>query len=216
MTRLLSILVAAFLCTGVALQGSAWGQAQQLSISCEGTYSGGGGARAYQYTLKNIGATPVTLTLFYLGTMDVTLTHFSNWTAPAGFAPVATVADWTTLFNLYGASAMSTTMLKTAHGVVPPPLNFPTFGGIAWSGSAVLSPNQQATFGFNNPHAPWDMEWFADHPGGANVSQGFVYLPIAGPMGVFTNGFVHGPGEQPVPVDETTFGRIKAIYGAEE
>lgn len=216
MTRLMCVFVSALLCVGVVFSGTAWGQGQLLAISCEGSYSGGGGARTYQYTLKNVGAAPVTLTLFYLGTMDMTVTNYSNWTAPAGFAAVATVADWMTLFNLYQTNNMSTTMLKTVHGIVPPPQAFPTFGGIAWSGSSVLNPNQTATFGFDNRHAPWDMEWFADHPGGANVSQGFLTLPVAGPVGFFTNGFVHGPGEQPVPTDDTTIGRIKALYGTEE
>ncbi len=212
MTRLLCAVIVALSCVLVLVQQPAWG-AGELYISCEGTLSNGGGLLKYQYTLKNTGAAPVTLTMFYLGTMDLTPSHYTNWTAPAGFSSVATVADWTTLFNLFQANTMSTTMLKTPHGLVPPPVSFPTVGGVLWTGSVVVNSGQQVTFGFNNPSAPWDMEWFAEHPDAANSSQGYAFLPVAGPVGVFTQGFVHGPGEQVVPITPSTFGAIKALYG---
>jgi len=172
--------------------------------------------RAYQYTLKNTGTAPVTLTLFYLGTLDLTPTAYTNWIAPAGFNPVATVADWTTLFSLYQTSVMSTTMIKTPHGIFPPPFGIQAFGGIVWSGSAVINPGQTVTFGFDNARVPWDMEWFAEHPDAANSSQATLFAPIAGPMGVFTQGYVHGPGEGAVPSEGATFGRIKALYSTGE
>jgi hypothetical protein len=200
------------LCVLVVSHDLAWG-AGELFISCEGTKSNGGGTRTYQYTLINTGTSSVTLTLFYLGTMDLSLQDYTSWTAPAGFT--ATVADWNTLFNLFQTSAMSTTMLKTPHGGVPPPMSFPTVGGIVWSGSITLASLQTATFGFNNPYYPWDMEWFAEHPDAVNSSQGYPYLPIAGPVGVYTQGFVHGPGEFVVPTEQSTFGRIKALYGVD-
>jgi hypothetical protein len=215
MTRLLCVVSVALLCVLVAGEQTAWG-AGELYIACEGSFSTGGGARAYQYTLKNTGPAPVTLTLFYLGTLDLTPADYSSWIAPPGFNAVATVADWNTLFTMYQTSVMSTTMLKTPHGLLPPPQAFPTFGGIVWSGSAVLNPGQTATFGFNNPRAPWDMEWFAEHPDPVNSSQAFLNLPIAGPMGVYTQGYVHGPGEGTVPVEPSTFGRIKALYSDAE
>jgi hypothetical protein len=189
----------------------AWGQGP-LVISCEGTESNGGGARNYQYTLKNTGAVAVTLTLFYVGTEDLNAANYTNWTAPAGFTPTATVADWTTLFNLYQTSVMGTTRLKTPHGVVPPQTTWPSSGGVAWSGNAVINPNQVVTFGFDNPHKSWDMEWFAEHPDPVNSSQAYLHLAIAGPAGVYTQGYVHGPTIEPVPVEQSTFGRIKALY----
>jgi hypothetical protein len=142
--------------------------------------------------------------------MDLSLPNYTNWTAPAGFT--ATVADWNTLFNLFQTSVMYTTLLKTPHGVVPIPQSFPTVGGVAWSGSIVLAPNQTATFGFDNPYVPWDVEWFAEHPDAVNSSQGYPTLPMAGPVGVYTQGWVHAPGEYVVPTEQSTFGRIKALY----
>lgn len=215
MTKLLCVVSIAFLCVLVVAEQAAW-SAGELVISCEGSRSNGGGARAYQYTLKNTGAAPVTLTLFYLGTLDLSPANYTNWLAPAGFSATATVADWTTLFNLFQTSVMSTTMIKTPHGIVPPPQAFQSYGGIVWSGSAVVGPGQSVTFGFNNPSVPWDMEWFAEHPDAVNSSQAFLYLPIAGPLGVFTQGYVHGPGEGAVPTEAATFGRIKALYSTGE
>jgi hypothetical protein len=215
MTRLLCIVSALFLCVLLVGEQAAWG-AGELWISCEGYRSNGGGARAYQYTLKNTGPAPVTLTLFYLGTMDSTPGNYSAWTAPAGFNATGTVADWNTLFNLYQTSMMSTTMIKTPHGMLPPPMAYPTYAGIAWSGSTIINSGQTVTFGFNNPHEPWDMEWFAEHPDAAQSSMGFLYLPIAGPVGTFTQGFVHGPSEASVPTEGATFGKIKALYSSGE
>jgi len=112
MTRLLCVVSIALLCVLVVAEQAAW-SAGELVISCEGSRSNGGGARAYQYTLKNTGASPVTLTLFYLGTLDLSPGNYTNWLAPAGFNATATVADWTTLFGLFQTSVMSTTMIKT-------------------------------------------------------------------------------------------------------
>jgi len=215
MTRLLCVVFITLLCVLVVGEQAAWG-AGELYISCEGSRSNGGGARTYQYTLTNHGAAPVTLALFYLGTLDLTPGDYTNWTAPAGFNAAATVADWNTLFNLFQTSVMGTTMIKTPHGMIPPPQTIQSFGGIVWSGSAVMGPGQSVTFGFDNPRVPWDMEWFAEHPDKVNSSQAFLYLPIAGPMGVCTQGFVHGPGEGAVPSEGATFGRIKALYSVGE
>ena len=128
MTRLLCVVSIALLCVLVVGEQTAWG-AGELWISCDGIRSGGGGARAYQYTLKNTGAAPVTLTLFYLGTMDSTPGNYSAWVAPAGFNATGVVADWTTLFNLYQTSVMSTTMIKTGRGLLPPPMASPPYAG---------------------------------------------------------------------------------------
>lgn len=212
MKRLMCV-VAIMLCALVVSDGASWA-AGELFISCEGTKSNGGGSRTYQYTLVNTGQNSVTLTLFYIGTMDLSLPNYTNWTAPAGFTH--TVADWTTLFNLFQTSTMYTTLMKTPHGAIPIPMGFPTVGGVVWSGSLVLAPNQTATFGFDNPYYPWDVEWFAEHPDAANSSQGYPYLPMAGPLGVYTQGWVHTPGEYVVPTEESTFGRIKALYSTDE
>ncbi len=213
MTRLMCVVTIVLLCVLVVFHESSWA-AGELFISCEGTKSNGGGSRTYQYTLVNRGASSVTLTLFYVGTMDLSLQNYTNWTAPAGFT--ATVADWNTLFNLFQTSVMYTTFLKTPHGVIPPPQSLQTVGGIVWSGSMTLAPLQTATFGFNSPYFPLDMEWFAEHPDAVNSSQGYPTLPIAGPTGVYTQGWVHGPGEYVVPTEESTFGRVKALYSTDD
>jgi hypothetical protein len=209
MTRNLWVLLV-LVCLVVMPLAVAHGAAGDLWIACEGTESGGGGGTSYQYTLINNGTQPVTLTLFYVGTQDLSLANYTAWNDPAGFSHV--VADWATLASQYGASVMSTTNLKTAHGVVPPAPNFMTAGGVLWTGSAVLQVNQTITFGFNHPNASVDVEWFAEHPDAANSSQGFPGLAIAGPVGVYTAGYVHGPGTEPVPVKDSTWGGIKALY----
>lgn len=213
MSRKLLLCVVGLLCAVTAINKPAW-SAGELFISCEGTLSNGGGLQQYQYTLKNTGPLAVTLTLFYLGTEDLSAQNYTNWVAPTGFTAAATVADWNTLFNLFQTSTMNTSMVKTPHGVVPPSQSSPSAGGIVWSGSATINPNQQVTFAFDNPHSPWDMEWFAEHPDKVNSSQAVSTLPIAGPLGVFTQGYVHGPGRGWIAVTPSTFGAIKSLYQA--
>jgi hypothetical protein len=59
----------------------------------------------------------------------------------------------------------------------------------------VIQPGGSATFGFTHASNHRDVEWFADHPGPfPSVSQGYVAFPMAGPIGVYTNGWIHGPG----------------------
>jgi hypothetical protein len=158
----------------------------------------------------NTGPTPVTLSLFYLATMDLNPANYTGWVAPPGFAPVGTVAPWAALPDSF--SVMYTTQIKTPHGVIPPPQSWAAPGAIAWFGSTILNPGVPVTFGFNNPYPSWDMEWFTEHPSGANVSGGSLAFPIAGPFGTFTQGYVHGPNNEPVAVNPTTFGRIKTLY----
>ena len=188
----------------------AWGQSGIMSIACEGTESSGGGLTTYQYTLMNASPNPVTLTLFYVGTVDLTPLNYTNWVAPPGFTPTGTVGPWVALPDSF--SVMYTTQVKTPHGVVPPTQSYAAPGAVAWFGSALMNPYQTVTFGFDNPHTSWDMEWFSEHPSGANVSGGMPGVPMAGPLGVFTKGYVHGPTTEPTAVESTTFGRLKALY----
>lgn len=206
---LLGLLLVLFL-TVAGIPEPAVGQANILVISCEGTESGGGGFSKYQYTLMNPTATPVTLTLFYVGTMDLTPANYSNWVAPPGFTPVATVANWVTLGPNF--SVMYTTQTKTPHGAMPTGQSLAAPGAVAWFGNAIMNPGQPLTFGFHNPHTSWDMEWLAEHPGGGNVSVATLLQPIAGPLGVFTRGYVHAPTTIPTAFEETSFGRVKSLY----
>lgn len=184
------------LALAAAMVALAPAQNGSFAISCEGTESNGGGTTRYQYTLRNNGSIPQTLTLFYLGTQDLIPTNYSSWSAPPGFPPVAVVANWPTLLGMFPVSVASTTQTKTPHGVPTPLPTMATAGGIVWSGATPVLPGQTVTFAFDNVHFAWDMEWFADHPTGAAFSQGFPGLPIAGPLGTFTNGFVHGPSNE--------------------
>jgi len=190
----------------------AWGQIGVMDIACEGTESTGGGATQYQYTLHNTSAAPIVLNAFYIGTMDLTAANYTNWVAPAGFTATATVADWVTLSSIHPVSVMATTMTKTPHGLIPPQNAFATPGGVLWLGSQSLKAGETATFGFDNAHVSLDVEWFAEHPDAVNSSQGFLGLAIAGPLGVYTQGWVHGPGTEPVPVENGTWGKVKALY----
>jgi hypothetical protein len=183
---------------------------QVVSICCEGSECGGGGTTTYQYTLRNNSVRAQTLTLFYVGTMDLDSLNYSGWVAPAGFTP--TVGDWGTLATAYGASVMATTMVKTPHGSMPPGEASASLGGVLWGGSIEIEPDQAVTFGFNHPYGSVDVEWFAEHPDGVSSSEGSLDEPIAGPMGAFTNGFVHGPGTETVSTESTTLGRIKGLF----
>jgi hypothetical protein len=187
-------------------------QAGVLDIACEGTESTGGGTTQYQYTLHNTIAAPIVLKVFYIGTMDLSPANYTNWVAPAGFTATATVANWVTLSGIYPVSVMATTMTKTPHGIMPPQLAFAAPGGVLWQGSQSIPGGGTATFGFDNPHMSVDVEWLAEHPDPVNSSQGFLSVVIAGPLGVYTQGWVHAPGTEPVPVDADTWGKVKALY----
>jgi hypothetical protein len=100
---------------------------------------------------------------------------------------------------------MYTSRVKTPHTMPTPPGNFASAGGIAWAGSTVITPGGTVTFGFDHPNPSWDVEWFSAHPGGVSVSQGQVGQPIAGPMGVYSNGWVHSPAcNNAIPSVEVT------------
>jgi hypothetical protein len=209
MPKVLLFTLVSFLCALVAFAPPAWGQAGVVDISCQGTESTGGGTSTYEYSLRNNAAVAVTLTLFYIGTLDLNAPNYTAWVEPAGMNH--TMGTWAALGP--GFSVMFTTMVKTPHTVVPPQQSLATPGGVVWYGSVVIPANGgTVTFGYNHPNASVDVEWFAEHPDAVNSSQGFSPLPIAGPITVYTQGYVHAPGTEPNPVEPTTWGRIKALY----
>ncbi len=210
MSKALWLAVVSLLCSVAFFLPAAWGTPTSFQVACEGIESGGGGTTKYQYTLKNTDIVNQTLTLFYLGTMDVNAGSYSNWVAPGGMTPA--VGTWVALGNIANLSVMSTTMVKTPHGVMPPQQAFATPGGILWWGSIVVGPGQTVTFGFDHPSTSMDMEWFAEHPDPVNSSQGMLGSVIAGPLGVFNNGYVHGPGTEPTSVAETSWGGVKLLF----
>ncbi|MFC1852726.1 GEVED domain-containing protein [candidate division CSSED10-310 bacterium] len=166
----------------------------KLLISCEGTICTGGGNLTYQYTLQNVDQNPVVFTKFYVGTQDLDPTgaRYSNWVAPAGFPATAIVDVWA---NLPGLSVMGTTGVQTAHTVIPPQSAVASVAAIVWTGAVLVNPMQTVTFGFDHPYDYQDMEWLAEHPDPTNLSFGILSSPIAGPLGVFTDGWIHGPSD---------------------
>jgi hypothetical protein len=180
-----------------------------IDISCEITGISEP-TKTYTYVLKNTTSSTVTLNQFYLGTMDVVPTNYTNWVAPAGFTPV--VADWATLQATYGASMMATSGYWAAYGTVLTGPAQGTAAGILWYGSISLEAGETATFGFDNQHLPFNMEWFAEHPDAANSSQGYLGYPVAGPLGTYSDGYVLGPGLIEVSTESSTWGKIKKMF----
>lgn len=186
----------------ILLAGQPARASNELVISCHGTESGGPGATRYEYFLFNPSSSNVGVEYFYVGTDDLNATHYTNWTAPTGFASAATVADWTTLDATFGTtfSVMYTTGVKTAHGVVPPAGGPPTAGGIVWpcvNPPCTLIIQRNWRFGFDNPNPSQDTEWLVDQVVG--TSQGSPTNPMAGYLSN-NRGWIHAPvSAEPVP-----------------
>ena len=166
-------------------------------VSCEGTESGGGGTTLYQYTVKNVSGAPQILMHFLVGTdvLDVTkysapyspgnsfvFSLMSSAQAPCGFVPF-------------------TSGQKTPHGVVPPQQSNPMLGFIVWSDpiGLALPPNGTATFGFTCSLPSKDAEWGAFDPSCVIGNVAVSNQPVAGPIGIFTQGDVHSPPPRPIP-----------------
>jgi hypothetical protein len=163
---------------------------QEFIISCEGTRCNGGGAWHYQYTLQNISGAPVTLQEFILGTHDSNGANYTYMPTPGFTASVVP--------NGVPSSVTYTTTVETAHGVVPPQFDHePSAANVWWVGSSVIPHQGTITFGFDHPNIPWDHEWFAVGSGATEFTVGMVDSPIAGPTGVFTDGWVHAPSPYP-------------------
>ena len=158
--------------------------AQDFLISCEGTESGGGGAYAYQYRLQNISGVTVTLSNLFVATGDPNPANYTF--IPTGGFTASIVPNDGTLTNI-----LYMTRTKTPHGVVPTASEDPAAAIIRWSGSAVISPGGTIVFRFDHPNASHDAEWHCNSSGGWTISQ--YSSPIAGPMGVYTDGYVHAP-----------------------
>ena len=166
-------------------------------IACEGTESGGGGVSTYQYTLRNLDQSTRTLNLFYLGTDDVNLADYSNWVMPLGWS--SQVGTWASFLG--DLNVMGTDHVKTPHMVLPPPPVGSTLGAIVFSGPTLnLASLGTATFGFDNANHSEDVEWIAEGvapPPNDEFTVGTYILPMAGPLGTFTQGFVHSPVPEP-------------------
>ncbi|MFC1475736.1 hypothetical protein ACFLQW_01885 [Candidatus Zixiibacteriota bacterium] len=173
-------------------------------ISCEGIESTGGGMYKYQYTLKNTGIDQDTLTDLYVSTEDPNVSRYTFFLPATG---------WTAAIVPNNAppptSIMFTFSKKTPHGVVPTGVEVQAAALIHWSGSAIIPAGDSITFAYTHPYESWDHEWHAVTEDGVTTSESSS--PIAGPTGIYTDGYVHSPG-YPVPVPSlTTWGMIALL-----
>jgi hypothetical protein len=176
----------------------------EFQISCEGKYSNGGGTWDYQYTLLNVSGAGVTITALCIGTEDPNAANYT-FRPTAGFTPSIVPND-----GFPPTNVLYTSGVKTAHGVLPPIASITSAAMIYWSGSAFVANGGRIRFAFNHPYGPWDQEWHANSSTGWTISQ--TDQVIAGPSGTYGIGYVHAPSAVPVPVNPSTWGRIKALY----
>ena len=185
----LRFLMALGILLGLALFSQTARAGQEFEISCEGARCNGGGTWHYQYTLKNVSGITVTLEDFILGTQDI---NEGNYT----FAPTAGFTA-SVVENGVPANMTFTTKEETPHGDIPPQSGGEeSSANVWWQGSRVIPNHGAIKFGFDHPSEPWDQEWFAfgSQPGQSTISQ--IDSPMAGPSGVFTDGWVHAPGSE--------------------
>ncbi|GEM_PF-2366130 len=176
----------------------------EFEISCEGTRSTGGGTYEYQYTLKNISGAAVTLTDFIIGTEDPNALNYT-FIPTAGFAASIIPNSPPPPYNVLYSSGV-----KTPHQVVMPLANNVSAARILWIGSAVVPDQATITFAFNHPNAPLDEEWHVKSSGGWTISQ--TNFPIAGPIGIYSVGYVHAPGPEPATIPTlSTWGLIVLV-----
>ena len=163
---------------------------QEFEISCEGARCNGGGNWHYQYTLMNISGAPVTLQEFILGTHDP---NGANYTFMNTSGFTASVVP-----NGVPNNVTYTSTVETQHGVVPPQSGHEaSAANVWWVGSSVVPHLGTITFGFDHPNIPWDHEWFAVGSATGEFTVGLVDSPIAGPTGIYTDGWVHAPSPYP-------------------
>jgi hypothetical protein len=89
-------------------------------------------------------------------------------------------------------------------GFAPEPDYF-TAGVVWWHSDTGLDlfPNDGTLlFAFNNSNAPEDVAWLAQY---ASTPDDTTYwpAPVAGPLGIFTEGAVHGPIPEPLTMLST-------------
>ncbi len=161
-------------------------------ISCYGTESGGDGIRQYQYDVWNmetqLGNPNILLTSLVVGTDDLNIADYTNILMPAGW-----------IFSVQPGGIWENPNLKTPHGQIAPP---PPTVGLGTILFRCVVPGQEiqngafATFGFDNPNAAQNVDWFTGPPGDHLPGANWL-MPVAGPRGFFTTGPVHGPVPAP-------------------
>lgn len=166
-------------------------QQPAFKISCEGTESTGGGVNNYEYMLINNTAAPILVTVLEVASNDPNMANYTNWTMPAGF-----------LVQLTPNTAYWMAQVKTPHGGMSPgwALIPPVY--VQWANPAGVNLPPGGTlgpFGFDHPWTSADAEWMASGMGGVPMTVAQVSSPVAGPIGIYTDGPVHGPYQDQEP-----------------
>lgn len=169
-------------------------------IACQGTQSTGGGNLNYEYMLQNVGGAIENISVFSIATDDLNIANYTSITQPQGW-----------IFQGISQPGYWVSTVKTAHGFVSPGPAVVSAGALTWSlsGGTQLNPGATlGTFGFNNPNMSQDGEWnVVGTPGGFTTWS----VPVAGPMGIYTDGPVHVPVPEPAATMMVVAGSLLLI-----
>jgi hypothetical protein len=180
------LILTVFICIWASFVGSVLAAPQDWSICYEGTEASGGGQRDYQYELKNITNQAVNLNVVYVGTFDSILADYTNILMPNGW-----------VFSIVGGGGKTTPGVSTPLGqIAPAPIQCDGMLLARWGlqNGVNVAPGATVTFGFDNPNPSQNVDWYCavEPTPGANWNS-----PVAGPLGTFTDGPVHGPVPEP-------------------
>ena len=219
--RKLSVLCSVVLLLAAA--SSVWATGDVgLLVSCQGEECNGGSTLySYQYAVLNSGKSPVSISSFEIGTGDLAQLDYTNpfVTAPGNpaVAPSTPVlpTGWTFTVlpnsDFLGQLLYQTDGLFIPHGGTSPGPVAPAPGVIEWidgpTDAIQLGAGESVVFGFTNPLPPKDFSWVV-----GTVSDGTAQTnwldPVAGGIGVFTDGPVHAPF---IPEPVTLLGMFLSI-----
>ncbi len=179
---------------------------QRNVIQCLGTESGGGGVRQYEYEVWN-NELNTPFSSLWVGTDDTNLANYTNWLLPP---------NWQLGLDLTWGMP-DTPGVKTPHGQVAPSPTGTTAAVIHfWTGplGQPIQPGQIALFGFDNPHASQNVDWYPTPPWpaiGANWNSPVGTGAFAAPNTAWTDGPVHGPVPEPSALGLLVIGAAAAV-----
>ena len=146
-------------------------------VNCDGTESGGGGLRLYQYNVTCLPPDPPmpTLSEFEVGTCDPVLAHYTNWILPPSWSVVISPSNekphWAD---------------KTPHGQVSPGPAGECPWMLVFTGPAIGN----GSFAYDHPWHSHDVSWLI------GSSQGAIIENWAEPVGM-GEGPIHAPVPEP-------------------
>ena len=181
---LLSCCVTVILLTAVALAHAAVALPPP-TVSCQGGECDGNQIRDYVYDLKNNTTLGNNLTSFSVGILDDP-SNITDYLSPTGWdAPTIQLAP---------SSTQLTDGVFTNHGTVAPGRWTSVTYEITWTapgGGIPAGGWTNLTFGFNDPKPPVNVTW------SSNLVNCNTSYPVAGGVGVYTDGPVHTPVPEP-------------------